>query len=50
MTRRTKECIEIADKHIDEERLDNNRRAKDSIDYEQMLFAFIEQEFKGGNE
>lgn len=50
MTKRTKEQAAVADKHIEEERFDTNRRAKDSIDYEQMLFAFIENEFKGVNE
>lgn len=35
------------DKHIDEARLDSDRRAKDTMDYEQMLMAYIESELRG---
>ncbi|MCM1324120.1 MAG: hypothetical protein NC218_08155 [Acetobacter sp.] len=38
-----------AEKFIDEARLDTNQRAKDTVDYERMLMAFIENEFKGEN-
>lgn len=50
MNKRTKEQIAIAEKHIDEERFDSNRRAKDTMDYEQMFMAFIENEFMGKDE
>lgn len=50
MSKRTKEQAISAEKHIDEERLDSNRRAKDTMDYEQMFMAFIENEFMGRNE
>lgn len=35
-----------AERTIDEARLDNNRRAKDMMDYEQMLMNYIENEVK----
>ena len=36
-----------ASKFIDEARLDNDRRAKDTVEYEKMLFDYLEKSLKG---
>lgn len=38
------------EKFIDEARLDDNRRAKDTLEYEQMLMNFIESQFTSNGE
>lgn len=37
-------------KFIEETRLDDNRRAKDTLEYEQMLMNFIESQFTNSGE
>lgn len=36
-----------AGRFIDEARLDNDRRAKDTVEYEKMLFDYLEKSLKG---
>ena len=43
----TKITKENVTKFIDEARLDSDRRAKDTVDYEQMLMTYIENELRG---